>query len=267
MPRRTEAVTSDSEIGRPLSSPAKKNHTVKQPRQASMEAEDVSEVEKEVKMVAADSDAEDEEEEQEEEYEIERIIEAKKGRFPGGRMGYFVKWKGYSEEHNSWVDEMDAGNAQDLIDQFWASKKKESSSSKAPRKSEPTKKHQKSAIMPKADNAEAPEEDEEDQRAKKKARKSNGTGRPSKQQESDDDDILGNMRKHMNVASWENLVQSIDTVERTNDGELIVYFTLKNEKKRMRENSRLCAQKFPQKLITFYESNLRWKIDDPADSD
>lgn len=24
-------------------------------------------------------------------------------------MGYFVKWKGYAEEHNSWVDEQDAG--------------------------------------------------------------------------------------------------------------------------------------------------------------
>lgn len=24
------------------------------------------------------------------------------------RVGYLVKWKGYSEEHNSWVDEKDA---------------------------------------------------------------------------------------------------------------------------------------------------------------
>lgn len=26
-----------------------------------------------------------------------------------GRMGYLVKWKNYAEEHNSWVDERDAG--------------------------------------------------------------------------------------------------------------------------------------------------------------
>jgi Chromo (CHRromatin Organisation MOdifier) domain len=32
---------------------------------------------------------------------IERLIQ--------GRMGYFVKWKGYGKEENSWVDEKDAG--------------------------------------------------------------------------------------------------------------------------------------------------------------
>jgi hypothetical protein len=26
-----------------------------------------------------------------------------------GRYGYLVKWKGYDETHNSWVDELDAG--------------------------------------------------------------------------------------------------------------------------------------------------------------
>ena len=62
-----------------------------------------------------------------EEYEIEAILDAKHGAFPGvrsstldfgilnvvtrpqGRMGYLVKWKGYEEEHNSWVDAEDAG--------------------------------------------------------------------------------------------------------------------------------------------------------------
>lgn len=63
-----------------------------------------------------------------EEYEIEAILDAKHGAFPGvcflfnalkslvvycftrrqNTIGYFVKWKGYGDEHNSWVNQQDA---------------------------------------------------------------------------------------------------------------------------------------------------------------
>jgi len=64
--------------------------------------------------------------EEEEEYEIEAVLDAKRNKFPEvgppslrhvfpanqralqGRMGYLVKWKGYPDEENSWVDEQDA---------------------------------------------------------------------------------------------------------------------------------------------------------------
>ncbi|KAH6916265.1 hypothetical protein BKA70DRAFT_1368469 [Coprinopsis sp. MPI-PUGE-AT-0042] len=59
------------------------------------------------------------EDENEEEYEIEEILDAKRGHFANGRIGYFVKWKGYGSDENSWVDENDAGNAQALIDAYW----------------------------------------------------------------------------------------------------------------------------------------------------
>ncbi|KIK97343.1 hypothetical protein PAXRUDRAFT_825023 [Paxillus rubicundulus Ve08.2h10] len=288
MPRTAEAPTSDSENERLHTGSTKKKYSVKKPRQESSDGDDASEV---AKQVESTEGGPDEEGEGEEEYEIEAIIDAKKGQFPGGRMGYFVKWKGYEEEHNSWVDEQDAGNAQDLIDAFWAIRKK---SKPAPRKSEPIrtkpkavaeKPSRKSLANMSSPDAEVPakkrgrprkderesdavdvlEGDEEEQRAKKKPRRSNGAGRQSKKHESDDEvDDLGNMRGHMKVTSWENLVHTIDTVERQKDGELYVFFTLKNEKKRMRENSRLCAQKFPQKLIEFYESNLRWKTEDES---
>lgn len=62
-------------------------------------------------------------------YEIEAILDAKRGAtgsvsscchlltkknashvvYPKTRIGYFVKWKGYPDEENSWVDERDAG--------------------------------------------------------------------------------------------------------------------------------------------------------------
>ncbi|KIJ65210.1 hypothetical protein HYDPIDRAFT_89232 [Hydnomerulius pinastri MD-312] len=267
MARATDAVTSDSEGERPRSGSTKKKYSSKKARRASSEGGDVSEVEKEVedKAEAPTESGEEEGDGEEEEYEIELIIDAKKGQFPNGRMGYFVKWKNYPEEHNSWVDERDAGNAQELIDQYWARQKKKNKP--GPRKSEPRGRPRKSE--PQSDNEEAPEEDEEEQRAKKKPRKSNGAARKSKKQDSDvEDEKPGTMQKHMSVPSWETLVETIDTVEREADGDLYVFFTVKNEKKRMRENSRLCAQRFPQKLITFYESNLRWKTEEePAEAE
>lgn len=67
----------------------------------------------------------DEDDEEEEEYEIEAVLDAKKGHFPKvpasrppppatrnppqNKLGYFVKWKNHSDEHNSWVTEEDAG--------------------------------------------------------------------------------------------------------------------------------------------------------------
>lgn len=76
-----------------------------------------------------------------------------------------------------------------------------------------------------SDKLEARDEDEGEQRGKKKPRKSNGLSRQDNKREPDDEETFGNMKKHMKVPSWEELIQSIDTVERE-DGELYVFFTL-----------------------------------------
>jgi chromobox protein 5 len=65
-----------------------------------------------------------EDDDEDEEYEIEEVIESQKGYFGDvrslscfntgnidasqGKYGYFVKWKGYPSEDNSWVHEDDA---------------------------------------------------------------------------------------------------------------------------------------------------------------
>ena len=38
-----------------------------------------------------------------EQYAIERVIRRRRVR---GRMQYFVKWLGFGDEHNSWVDDI-----------------------------------------------------------------------------------------------------------------------------------------------------------------
>lgn len=78
-----------------------------------------------------------------------------------------------------------------------------------------------------SDKQELRDDDEDEHRAKKKPRKSNGVARQDNKRDSDEDDeIIGNMKKHMKVSSWEDLIESIDTVEREGDNELYVFFTL-----------------------------------------
>ena len=52
----------------------------------------------------------------EEEYEVEAILDSRKwGR--GRKQQYLVKWKGYSEGENQWVNAKDM-HADQLLDQF-----------------------------------------------------------------------------------------------------------------------------------------------------
>ncbi|KAG1817117.1 uncharacterized protein BJ212DRAFT_1350977 [Suillus subaureus] len=277
MPRVTDVTTSDSEVDRSHAK-QKKEYSSKKNRVSSSEPDLASESE----------EAPGEEgDEQDEEYEIEEVIESQKGYFGDGKFGYFVKWKGYPSDDNSWVHEDDAANAQDLINKYWENKRKASKGGprkstdagkpKAGRKSaiveeprEPTISAKKRSRPKKADQDEQSEKeqdassDDDDARAKKKPRKSQGSyAKKVAKQLAEDEEVVtfGSMKKHMTIASWENLVETIDTIERGDEGDLYVYFKIKHSDVRMREVSRLCAQKFPQKLIKFYESNLRWRID------
>ncbi|KAJ7488759.1 hypothetical protein B0H11DRAFT_2229952 [Mycena galericulata] len=40
---------------------------------------------------------------------------AKADHFGKNKLGYFVKWKGYSDEHNSWVSEQDAQSMDPIL--------------------------------------------------------------------------------------------------------------------------------------------------------
>lgn len=56
------------------------------------------------------------ENDEEERFEIERII---RRRAKSGKIQYFIKWKDYSTEHNSWTDEENM-DCQPLLDEFLA---------------------------------------------------------------------------------------------------------------------------------------------------
>ncbi|KAJ7606726.1 hypothetical protein DFH06DRAFT_1250885 [Mycena polygramma] len=71
-----------------------------------------------------------------------------------------------------------------------------------------------------------------------------------------EDKDFGNMTRYMHAPAWDQFIKRIDTVECVDDT-LYVYFTLHGGE-RIREESKLCAEKCPKMLISFYESNLRY---------
>ncbi len=61
----------------------------------------------------------------EEEFEIEEILDSRPRTIRGGRgkksydvIDYFIKWKGWTREHNSWVRNSEMGNAQEAIEEY-----------------------------------------------------------------------------------------------------------------------------------------------------
>ncbi|KAG5724489.1 Chromatin-associated protein swi6 [Termitomyces sp. T112] len=216
-----------------------------------------------------DEDEGGEEGDVEEEYEIEEILDAKRGSFPNGRIGYFVKWKGYDDSENSWVDEQDAGNAGTLIEEFWKKHPKKARKSldaaKTPKKSrksfasEDVDASASTTTKKRGRKSQGAKESISEDRATKKAKKNGAANEDNEDSHPlEDEVVVGDMSAYMTVQTWEHLVDTIDTIERAPDGSLRVYFTLKTGD-RVMENSKLCSQRFPQKLIEFYEGNLRWK--------
>jgi hypothetical protein len=236
---------------------------------------------------------EDENDEEEEEYEIEAILDSKRNVFGPNTIGYLVKWKGYESEHNSWVAEEDAGNAQELINQFWRDNKKKKSGKKEPVSSKArqsrqstggastsTPRRKNGAVRSEDESASAPvpkkrgrgqrsnaneddaseivaESEDETSTAKKRKRGNASSARESSPPKEDDLEV-GNMKPYMHLKSWDDLVARVETVEQKEGGELMIYFQLTTGE-RIRETSTICGQKFPQKLLRFYESNLRWR--------
>jgi hypothetical protein len=197
-------------------------------------------------------------------------------------MAYFVKWKGYDEAENSWIDEDDAGcvsitlylylttaltsfpllllldntrfslcgfksGAREMIDEYMErQKKKKSSAAKArpsaisgSRKSLAGRGDSEETSLSvskrgKGASARATKLDSDDESKPAKLKSTGDTGskhaaKKRKVEELTDDpsvarEVYGDLFDKMKEASWENYVSSIDTVEHSTNGELMVYF-------------------------------------------
>ncbi|KAK9760188.1 Chromobox protein 3, variant 2 [Basidiobolus ranarum] len=158
-------------------------------------------------------------EESKEVYVVEKVVNHRKR---GGKTQYFLKWKGYPEEDNTWEDE-DNLFCHELIEAYL--KNKESA------KNTPGTKNSrgKSAKRAKTDSS-----DEEE-------------ASPIKKNIKEED-----------LENWEDQVQEVETVERDESNTLKVYLIWNNGKRTVHD-AEDANQRCPQKVIKFYEAHLRFK--------
>ncbi|KAK9764685.1 hypothetical protein K7432_018673 [Basidiobolus ranarum] len=166
---------------------------------------------------------ESEEEPEEEVYVVEKVV---KHRKRDGKVQYFLKWKGYPHSENTWEDE-DNVFCTDLIEEYWKNRGASTSSPVA----RPGPKSQVSKRKVESD-----EEIDEVQPTKKT------TTFPG-----------------ANADSWEDLIANIETVERNDKEELMVYVVWKDDSRTVHLNT-VMHQKCPLLMLQFYEAHLKFKL-------
>jgi len=160
--------------------------------------------------------------------------------------------------------------AQELVENYWKLN---------------TKKGKRKSLEPKrARKSTAPDQESDTSVAKKRGRKST-----TKADSDQDEDSMKNKRvrkgatkgqvhvargiedmtQYMDQESWEDLIDTVDTVERTSEGILFVYFTLYGQSswfhptcshfracrktgENIKERSEICRQRFPQQVCFNY---------------
>ncbi|ORY29693.1 hypothetical protein BCR39DRAFT_168420 [Naematelia encephala] len=185
-----------------------------------------------------------------------------------------VSWRGYGPEHNTWEPQEHVEHAQDVVTAYWNTRPKTNSKQTAKRG--------------------RPSSTPQPSKSVKTAKTSNGgrRGRGSKSaRQADDDEFdddvpefeathVDSMDNYEDVRDWEELVKTVDTIEKTSDG-LVVYMTIpfiicvylvlllctchrlgmiRIGGERVGQSTEVAYKRCPQKILKFYESHLKWKM-------
>ncbi|CAB4428686.1 unnamed protein product [Rhizophagus irregularis] len=184
----------------------------------------------------------------EDEYVVEKIIDHRKLK---GVTQYYLKWKGYPEDDNTWENESDMF-AKELIEKYW--KKIEKSNKQSVESPEES-----------SDKGNSKENMKKIEQVKKKQTMitSNQVNIRKRKfsdsfNEEPDFSLLENFPPP-SLTTWEEAVDDVETVERNSkDSGLWIYLNWKSGH-RTRHPASVANLMCPQKIIRFYEEHLKFK--------
>jgi len=194
------------------------------------------------------------------------------------------------------VKEEDAGNAQELIQEYWKTIKREKRAKEKPARKRAVARDSAasgSTSTAKAQNASkgrdgsnsltarsvSLDEDMIERPAKKRGRPLQASDglvnpRPAKKPrrndssfalqpremrtEFDEVEIIHDMGPWLHLRSWEGLVKQVDLIEQGDAGQLVAYITLDNDRRHCAPAPEV-AKRCPQMLIGYYESHIIFK--------
>ncbi|XP_072162591.1 chromobox protein homolog 1 [Bemisia tabaci] len=159
---------------------------------------------------------------EEEEFSVEKVLDR---RMRGGKVEYLLKWKGYSDDDNTWEPEENL-DCPDLISQFEEQRKKREST----KKDEVSKKRKSTS-------------------SDKDAEKKSLAPKPKKSQPEEDNKPRGFDRN----LEPEKIIGATDS-----SGELMFLMKWKDNDEADLVPARQANIKCPQVVIKFYEERLTW---------
>ncbi|KAF8938658.1 hypothetical protein BGZ47_008480 [Haplosporangium gracile] len=218
-----------------------------------------------------DNDEDDDEEASGEAvYEVERVVGHKHTK---GKLQYHLKWNGYDSDENTWEDKENV-YCVDLIEAYWGrleqaggSRTDSKGKDGVPVKKEPTR-------TAKSNGAKTTKKDRDgdtvmDMAPAKRQKTSNTSKEVKKAEGGFEDGASSNNNSNYNIninssgwtppkswISWEQKVESILTVERSNQ-KLLIRLQWNNGRE-TQHPIEIAHQKCPQKLIQFYESHIKF---------
>ncbi|XP_058498718.1 chromobox protein homolog 5 [Solea solea] len=176
----------------------------------------------------------------EEEYVVEKVLDR---RVVKGRVEFFLKWKGYSEKHNTWEPEKNL-DCPELISEFMKTYKKSSSTSGSSTPSSGGKTGMPSSGRPKdsSSSKKRSSDDEEEEGGSKSKKKK-------------EDDILV-ARGFERGLEPEKIIGATDSC-----GDLMFLMKWKDSDEADLVLAKEANHKCPQIVIAFYEERLTWHED------